>query len=153
MSDPRAQHVGKTRFEKENYGQMLNTQQPEAPTFEEQETASTNTVYRDNAADSKVVAPGQKPYTPASPHPVLNKILLNILLPVISGAVLLFFGYCSMDFNRELGVLGEKAAAATTQRAELKAAVERLETNITEIEIDVEVIKRLFEQRGSGNQE
>jgi len=37
MSNPRKLHVGKNKFEKAAYGNMLKTQQAEDPTFELQE--------------------------------------------------------------------------------------------------------------------
>lgn len=60
MSDPRKSHVSKSRWEKEQYVNMLKSQHAEDPTFEFHETESTNSVVVDEAGSSSIARPELK---------------------------------------------------------------------------------------------
>lgn len=133
MSNPRKQHVGKNEFEKKDYFKMLNEQQAENPTYEPNETSSTNSVIKDETGKSAISEVPLKSYQPGPSFPWKEIIIPVILL------ILFLFG---MTLNREIGVLQERTNNERIERKGIQNTINDLSTSINNISIELEILKR-----------
>ena len=143
MSDPRKQHVGKTRYEKEAYQNMLKTQHAEDPTFELEETESTNSVINNESGNSSITKPDLRAYEPSKEYNV-KEIIVGIIIFGIT-TVLFLFG---MSLNREIGIISERNNQNKEITSEIKEDMKILSNEISKLKIDVEVFKRTDEVIG-----
>jgi hypothetical protein len=133
MSNPRKQHVGKNKFEKKDYFKMLNKQQAENPTYEANETSSTNSVIKDETGKSTISEVPLKSYQP-EPHFSWKEIIIPVIL-----AILFLFG---MSLNREIGVLQERTNNERIERKGIQNTINDLSTSVNNIVIELKVLKR-----------
>lgn len=137
MNDPRNRHIGKNKYEKEVYLKMLRMQQKEDPTFELQETESTNSVIQNETGSSTITKPDLKSYEPNKEVSVKN-ILFGLVLFAITTSIFLF----GMSLNREVGVLEERNIQNREITNELKDEVKTINNNVTDLKLEIEVLKR-----------
>jgi len=142
MKHPRKKHVGKSRIEKEAYQRMLKTQQREAPTYDEDESTSTDSVVKEKTLKSSITEPSLKPYHRESSIQWKEIIIVIIIFGITT--VLFLFG---MSLNREIGVIQERSTNTSQKVNELSEDMKKVKDEMNNVNLKLQLIENSDKNR------